>query len=190
MRTSSASGTESTSSLNDRRKIRFSLSRRDDSRFELNDRQPRHKGVADDFEHHPRISDRALQAGALFAAVMFSDGKGVFAMASVQPKRRTGSALLIDAASFVNHRRFTMTTATVRDLRTKFPALARKLADGEEIAITRRGKLVARLLPPSRRRTRRRADWSKSAAAALARTSKPLTAAQSAAILDYAKGSY
>ncbi len=41
-----------------------------------------------------------------------------------------------------------MKTATVRDLRTKFPVLARWLADGQQIDITRRGRVIARLSPP------------------------------------------
>jgi antitoxin (DNA-binding transcriptional repressor) of toxin-antitoxin stability system len=40
-----------------------------------------------------------------------------------------------------------MRTATVRDLRTKFPVLARWMEDGEEIEITRRGRVIARLTP-------------------------------------------
>lgn len=40
-----------------------------------------------------------------------------------------------------------MKTATVRDLRTAFPRLQALLFEGEEIAITRRKRVVARLLP-------------------------------------------
>lgn len=40
-----------------------------------------------------------------------------------------------------------MKTATVRDLRTKFPVLARWMGDGEAIEITRRGRVIARLTP-------------------------------------------
>jgi antitoxin (DNA-binding transcriptional repressor) of toxin-antitoxin stability system len=40
-----------------------------------------------------------------------------------------------------------MKTATVRDLRTKFPVLARWLEDGQQIDITRRGRVIARLTP-------------------------------------------
>ena len=47
----------------------------------------------------------------------------------------------------MNHICFTMRTATVRDLRTKFPVLARWMEDGEEIEITRRGRVIARLTP-------------------------------------------
>ena len=40
-----------------------------------------------------------------------------------------------------------MKTATVRDLRTKFPVLARWMEDGEAIEITRRGRVIAHLTP-------------------------------------------
>lgn len=40
-----------------------------------------------------------------------------------------------------------MKTATIRDLRTRFPFLETWLRAGEEIAITKRGKTVARLVP-------------------------------------------
>jgi antitoxin (DNA-binding transcriptional repressor) of toxin-antitoxin stability system len=40
-----------------------------------------------------------------------------------------------------------MKTATIRDLRTKFPVLARWMDDGEPIEITRRGRVVAHLTP-------------------------------------------
>ena len=40
-----------------------------------------------------------------------------------------------------------MTTATVRNLRYDFPSILKRLTDGEEVAITRRGKLVGTLIP-------------------------------------------
>ncbi len=40
-----------------------------------------------------------------------------------------------------------MKTATIRDLRTRFPFLETWLQAGEEIVITKRGKTVARLVP-------------------------------------------
>ena len=40
-----------------------------------------------------------------------------------------------------------MKTATVRDLRTKFPVLARWMEEGEAIEITRRGRVIAHLMP-------------------------------------------
>ena len=41
-----------------------------------------------------------------------------------------------------------MTKATVRDLRYEFPSVLSRLEHGETIAITKRGKVVARLMPP------------------------------------------
>lgn len=40
-----------------------------------------------------------------------------------------------------------MKTATVRDLRTKFPVLARWIGNGESIEITRNGRPIAKLTP-------------------------------------------
>lgn len=40
-----------------------------------------------------------------------------------------------------------MKTATVRDLRNQFPRVAAWIANGEEVGITRSGKLFARLVP-------------------------------------------
>ncbi len=44
-----------------------------------------------------------------------------------------------------------MKTASVRDLRTKFPVLARWMDDGDSIAITRRGRVIAHLTPAPNR---------------------------------------
>jgi antitoxin (DNA-binding transcriptional repressor) of toxin-antitoxin stability system len=41
-----------------------------------------------------------------------------------------------------------MKTATVADLRNHFPKVAAWVAEGHTIAITRRGKTVANLVPP------------------------------------------
>lgn len=43
-----------------------------------------------------------------------------------------------------------MRTATIRDLRTKFPVLARWMDNGEPIEITRRGRVVAHLTPAAK----------------------------------------
>ena len=40
-----------------------------------------------------------------------------------------------------------MKTATVRDLRNQFPRVAAWIEDGEEVSITKAGKLFARLVP-------------------------------------------
>ncbi len=44
-----------------------------------------------------------------------------------------------------------MRTTTVRELRTNFPKVERWVADGEEVQITKRRKVVATLVPPPRR---------------------------------------
>ena len=41
----------------------------------------------------------------------------------------------------------TMKTATVRDLRNQFPRVAAWIQNGEEVGITKAGKLFARLVP-------------------------------------------
>ena len=42
-----------------------------------------------------------------------------------------------------------MKTATVRELRGEFPRLLRWLQAGETVSISRRGRVVARLVPPA-----------------------------------------
>lgn len=43
-----------------------------------------------------------------------------------------------------------MKTATVRDLRNRFPRVAAWIAEGEAVEITKAGKLFARLVPPDK----------------------------------------
>ncbi len=50
-----------------------------------------------------------------------------------------------------------MRTASVRDIRQNFPRIMEWIADGEQVAVTMRRKVVARLVPerpPVRRKTR------------------------------------
>jgi len=47
-----------------------------------------------------------------------------------------------------------MVTINVRDARSQFKELLDKVAAGEEVAILRRGAVVARLVPPPRRMKR------------------------------------
>jgi antitoxin (DNA-binding transcriptional repressor) of toxin-antitoxin stability system len=42
-----------------------------------------------------------------------------------------------------------MKTATIRDLRNRFPRVAAWIAEGEPVEITKAGKLFARLMPPA-----------------------------------------
>ncbi len=48
-----------------------------------------------------------------------------------------------------------MLTISVRDARTQLRTLLDRVAAGEEVAIMLRGKVVARLVPPSSRRANR-----------------------------------
>jgi antitoxin (DNA-binding transcriptional repressor) of toxin-antitoxin stability system len=52
-----------------------------------------------------------------------------------------------------------MKTATIRDLRYRFPEVETLLRAGEEIEITKRRRVVARLIPVSKRAAPRRPDF-------------------------------
>jgi prevent-host-death family protein len=82
-----------------------------------------------------------------------------------------------------------MTTTTVRELRNNYRSVLDRVEAGEEIAISRRGKIVARLVPE--RAKPKKVDWSKSAALNMDRSKfKKLTAAQSASLLAENQGRY
>ncbi len=51
-----------------------------------------------------------------------------------------------------------MRTATVADLRNEFPKVFAWIEAGEEIAITKRGRIVASLAPPKPRK-KKKLDW-------------------------------
>jgi prevent-host-death family protein len=48
-----------------------------------------------------------------------------------------------------------MKTASIREVRHDFSRILEWVADGEEVAITRRGETVARLLPATRKKVAR-----------------------------------
>ena len=52
-----------------------------------------------------------------------------------------------------------MRKATVRDLRYRFSAVEDLLRDGEEVQITKRNRVVARLLPATPRAPSHRTDF-------------------------------
>jgi prevent-host-death family protein len=81
-----------------------------------------------------------------------------------------------------------MKTATVRELRNRYAQLLKWLEAGEEITITRRGVPIARLVP-ERPQTKQMLDWTDSAAFGLEQLKlRPLTARESADLLDYNRG--
>ena len=53
----------------------------------------------------------------------------------------------LDISGCVRHYCLTMKTATVRDLRNRFPRIAAWIEQGQQVEITRAGKAFARLVP-------------------------------------------
>ena len=76
-----------------------------------------------------------------------------------------------------------MKIATVRDLRNRYSSLLSWIGAGEEIVITRRGTVIARLIPENGQ-AGLTVDWSESSAVRRSRPSKGvLTAEESSAII-------
>jgi prevent-host-death family protein len=80
-----------------------------------------------------------------------------------------------------------MKTTTVRELRNNYSKVLLWVSSGEEVEVTRRGKVVAKVIPAERKATRKM-DWTKSAAFSRPAWSHTLSAAQSAAILADSQG--
>lgn len=81
-----------------------------------------------------------------------------------------------------------MKTATVRTLRNDYARLLRRVETGEEIAISRHGRIVARLVPAAG--GGRKVDWTVSAAERLPREGRPLSAKVAADLLRQSHGSW
>lgn len=75
-----------------------------------------------------------------------------------------------------------MKTATVRHLRNHYSAVLRWIDAGEEVSISRRGKVVARLVPEAAQ-SGGRVDWTASAALRMDKSSLPRLSAKAAAAL-------
>ena len=74
-----------------------------------------------------------------------------------------------------------MKTATVRQLRNQYRQVLDWVEAGQEVAISKRGKVIARLVPEKQKSGR--VDWKQSAALKLDRKGVPvLSAAQSASL--------
>ena len=74
-----------------------------------------------------------------------------------------------------------MKTTTVRELRNNYSKVLGWVAKGEEVEVTRRGKVVAKVVPPIGPKTK--VDWAQSAALTRTAWANTLTAKESAAIL-------
>mgnify|MGYP001548697603 CR=1 FL=1 len=83
-----------------------------------------------------------------------------------------------------------MKTATVRELRNNYRSVLGWVEAGEEIAISRRRRVIAHLVP-AKAPKRRRVDWTKSAAALMDKSRLPqLDAKVVAALLKENQGSH
>jgi prevent-host-death family protein len=83
-----------------------------------------------------------------------------------------------------------MKTATVRDLRNHYTDVLRWISAGEDVLITRRGKVVARLVPESAPPAQT-VDWSQSPAVMRDRTGTyVMTAEESLEIIHEAGGKW
>ena len=81
-----------------------------------------------------------------------------------------------------------MKTASVRDLRNNYTSVLRWISAGEDVLITRRGAVIARLSPETAR-TARKVDWASSPEVLRDRSGETvLSAEQSAKILAEAGG--
>ena len=81
-----------------------------------------------------------------------------------------------------------MKSTTVRELRNNYAKVLKWVSKGEEVEVTRRGKVVAKVVPPVPTRPSE-VDWTRSAALNRMMWSTCLTSAQSAAILAESQGS-
>jgi antitoxin (DNA-binding transcriptional repressor) of toxin-antitoxin stability system len=54
-----------------------------------------------------------------------------------------------------------MKSVTVRELRTQFPKIEAMLLNGEELAVTKRGQVLAWLVQPATRAKKRKLDFKK-----------------------------
>ncbi len=81
-----------------------------------------------------------------------------------------------------------MKTTTVRELRNNYSKVLQWVAKGEEVEVTRRGKVVAKVIPPASAKVTK-VDWEQSAALNRPAWSTQLTAKQSASILADSQGS-
>jgi antitoxin (DNA-binding transcriptional repressor) of toxin-antitoxin stability system len=83
-----------------------------------------------------------------------------------------------------------MKTATVRDLRNRYTSLLNWIGAGEEIVITQKGKVIARLIPEQDQQTRT-VDWSQSPAVKRDRSgSRVMSAEESQEIIHEASGKW
>ena len=84
----------------------------------------------------------------------------------------------------------TVKTATARTLRNDYAKLLRRVETGEEISISRHGKIVAKLVPAHPAVKKGKVDWTQSAAFRMTRDDKPWTAEQTLKLIHDAQGDW
>jgi antitoxin (DNA-binding transcriptional repressor) of toxin-antitoxin stability system len=83
-----------------------------------------------------------------------------------------------------------MKTATVRELRNHYTTVMKWIEAGEEVKISKRGKVIARLVPEKTKKSKK-VDWSASAAVRRDRTGeRTLSAEESATLLAESRGKW
>lgn len=83
-----------------------------------------------------------------------------------------------------------MKTATVRELRNSYTSVLKWIEAGEEVKISKRGKIIARLVPEKPKQAEK-VDWTTSAAFRRDRSGERiLTAEESAALLAENSGKW
>jgi prevent-host-death family protein len=80
-----------------------------------------------------------------------------------------------------------MKRTTVRELRNNYSKVLQWVSKGEEVEVTRRGKVVAKVVPPASAKVAK-VDWTQSAALTRPAWSSRLTAKESATILGESQG--
>ncbi len=80
-----------------------------------------------------------------------------------------------------------MKTTTVRELRNNYAQVMKWVGKGEEVEVTRRGKVVAKVVPAVAAKVTA-VDWTLSAAHNRPAWSRALTAKESAAVLAESQG--
>ena len=80
-----------------------------------------------------------------------------------------------------------MKSTTVRELRNNYSTVLQWVSKGEEVEVTRRGKVVAKVIPPAAAQPAK-VDWTQSAALHRKPWSITLTAEQSATIVGDSQG--
>lgn len=81
-----------------------------------------------------------------------------------------------------------MKTTTVRDLRNNYSQVLQWVSAGQEVQVTRRGRVVAKVVPPAG--PARKVDWTQSAAQRISGADRALTAGQSKRLLQESQGNW